>query len=91
MDPSDDAVHPLGKTVLEVLIEKHPEQRIPNAEDFLLCDSLPAMIQPTITNARIKKSARKLSGSAGIRGFDSLQLQRVLMRFNKSHGKIPMH
>ena len=83
MDPSDDAVKPLGKTVLEVLIEKHPEQRIPIAEDFMPCDSLPAMIQPTITNAHIEKSARKLSGSAGISGLDSFQLQRVLMRFGK--------
>jgi len=54
MDPSDDAVKPLGKTVLEVLIEKHPEQRIPIAEDFMPCDPLPAMIQPTITNAHIE-------------------------------------
>ena len=43
MDPSDDAVKPVGKTVLEVLIEKYLEQRIPNAEDFMPCDSLPAM------------------------------------------------
>ena len=29
MAPEDDAVKPFGKSVLEVLIDKHPEQRIP--------------------------------------------------------------
>ena len=69
--------------MLEVLIEKHPKQRIPIAEDFMPCDPLPTTIQLTITNTHIEKLARKLSGSAGISGFDSFQLQRVLMRFGK--------
>ena len=59
MDPTDDAIKPSGKTVLEVLIEKHPEQSIPNQEDFLTCDSLPALVPLNITNEHIEKAARK--------------------------------
>ena len=34
MAPEDDAVKPFGKSVLELVIDKHPEQRIPDEGDF---------------------------------------------------------
>ena len=81
MDPNEDAVKPAGMTVLQVLIDKHPEQRTPNEEDFMACESLPTFVEVDITAAHVEQAARKLSGSAGISGFDSFQLQRVLLRF----------
>ena len=83
MAPEDDAVKPFGKSVLEVLIDKHPEQRIPDEGDFISCDELPHFIDIDVTSAHIEQAARKLSGSAGISGFDSYQLQTVLSRYGK--------
>ena len=88
MDPNDDAGKPTGKTVLQVLIDKHPEQRVPDEEDFMPCQALPALFDIDITNAHVEKAARKLSGSAGVSGFDSFQLQRVLLRFGKHSEKL---
>ena len=88
MDPNDDAGKPAGKTVLQVLIDKHPEQRVPDEEDFMPCQALPALFDIDITNAHVEKAARKLSGSAGVSGFDSFQLQRVLLRFGKHSEKL---
>ena len=83
MAPEDDAVKPFGKSVLEVLIDKHPEQRIPEEGDFISCDELPNFIDVDVTSAHVEQAARKLSGSAGISGFDSYQLQTVLLRYGK--------
>ena len=47
------------------------------------CDTLPNLIDVDATNAHVEQAARKLSGSAGISGFDSYQLQQILLR----HGK----
>jgi hypothetical protein len=83
MGPDDDAGKPAGKTVLEVLFSKHPEQRETSEEDFLECDELPALIDVDITSYHVMQAAKKLSGSSGISGFDSYQLQRLLLRYGK--------
>ena len=36
-----------------------------------------------MTNSHVEQAAKKLSGSAGISGFDSHQMQKILLR----HGK----
>jgi len=66
------------KTVFEVLCDKHPEQKIPEADDFINCENIPPLIDVDITAAHVEQAAKKLSGGAGISGFDSYQLQRVL-------------
>ena len=66
MQPDDDAGKPAGKTVFEVLFEKHPEQRIPDEEDFMPCEKLPHLIDIDVTCSHIEQAAEKLSGSAGI-------------------------
>lgn len=83
MGPDDDAGKPAGKTVLEVLFSKHPEQRETSEEDFLECDELPALIDVDITSYHVMQAAKKVSGSSGISGFDSYQLQRLLLRYGK--------
>ena len=83
MAPDDDAVKPFGKSVLEVLIDKHPEQRIPDEGDFISCDELPHSFDIDVTSAHVEQAARKLSQSAGISGFDSYQLQTILLRYVK--------
>ena len=41
MSPDDDAGKPKGKTVMEVLQSKHPEQATPGEEAFVECSNLP--------------------------------------------------
>ena len=83
MSPDEDAGKPAGKNVFEVLESKHPQQRVPNEEDFICCEDLPPFIDIEVTNSHVEQAAKKLSGSAGISGFDSHQMQKILLR----HGK----
>ena len=83
MGPEDDAGKPAGKTVLEVLFSKHPEQRETSQEDYIDCDELPPLIDVDITAIHVMQAAKKLSGSSGISGFDSYQLQKLLLRNGK--------
>jgi hypothetical protein len=83
MSPDEDAVKPAGKNVLEVLESKHPQQRAPDNEDFISCEELPPLIDIEVTNSHVEEAAKKLSGSAGISGFDSHQLQKILIRYGK--------
>ena len=41
MSPGDDAGKPKGKTVIEVLLSKHPEQANPDEEAFIECEEFP--------------------------------------------------
>ena len=63
MQPDDDAGKPAGKTVFEVLFEKHPEQRIPDEEGFIPCEKLPRLIDIDVTCSHIEQAAKKPSGS----------------------------
>ena len=52
--PDDDAGK--GKSVKEVLMEKHPDQSIPDPEAFISCDELPTLIDVDVSSDHIKKS-----------------------------------
>ena len=86
MMPYEDAVKPAGKTVLEVLQLKHPEQAEPHPDAFVECEELPTMLEVTITEEHIRKTAHKLSGSAGPSGADSTLWQSMLLRYG-NHSK----
>ena len=59
MMPNEDAIKPAGKTVLEVLKMKHPNQANPNPDAFIQCENLPALIDVTVTESHIQKTAHK--------------------------------
>ena len=88
MQSGDDAGKPAGKRVFEVLIKKHLEQRIPDEEDCIPREKLSHLIDIAVSCSQIEQAAKKLSGSAGISGFDSYQLQRVLLRYGKHSEKL---
>jgi hypothetical protein len=88
MDPEQDAGKPAGKSVFEVLLSKHPEQRIPEENDFIECDELPPLINIELTGSHVEQAAKKLSGGAGISGFDSYQLQKILLRYGNHSEKL---
>ena len=65
MLPHEDAIKPAGKTVIEVLQMKHPNQAEPHADAFIDCDVLSVLVDVTVAGAHVRKTANKLSGSAG--------------------------
>ena len=81
MMPHEDALKPAGKTVLEVLELKHPDQTEPHADAFVECDELPILLEVTVTEEHIRKTAHKLSGSAGPSGADSMLWQSILLKY----------
>ena len=87
MDPDEVADgDPNGRTVFDILREKHPDQRVALEEDFLECHVLPNLVDIEVTSAHVEQAAKKISGSAGISGFDSFQLQNVLLKHGQ-HSK----
>ena len=51
MSPDDDAGKPQGKTVMEVLLSKHPDQINPDEEAFVECEELPIFLDVEITSS----------------------------------------
>ena len=45
MDPSDASGKPQGKTVMNVLLSKHPDQQVPDKEAFIECEELPVFFR----------------------------------------------
>ena len=78
----------LGKTVFEVLQDKHPEQRAPDRSAFLSCDELPPLEQVDVTSSHIEHVARSLRGSAGPSGTDADQWKSFLLRFGKASDRL---
>ena len=86
MLPHEDAIKPSGKTVLEVLKVKHPEQAESHPDAFVECEELPVLIDVTVTETHVRKTAHKLSGSAGPSGADSNHWQAWLLKYG-NHSK----
>ena len=72
--------------MLKVLKMKHPNQANPNPDAFIQCENLPSLIDVTVTECHIQKTAHKLSGSAGPSGVDSDHWQAWLLRYG-NHSK----
>ena len=72
---------PLGRSVLEVLQEKHPDQRPADSSAILEYDNLPPLEQVAITSVHIETVAKRLRGSAGLSGTDSAQWSYFLLRY----------
>ena len=82
MAPEEDAGD--GKTVLEGLLEKHPEQAEDNKDAFENCNDLPVLVDVDITGSHIEKAARSFTGGAGPSGADGDQLSTMLLNY-ESH------
>ena len=65
-----------GKTVLE---SKHPPQSEAVPEAFIVAD-LPTLVDVDVTESHIVKTAKHLSGGAGISALDASQWQVLLLK-----------
>eukprot|EP00117_Sycon_ciliatum_P019119 scpid50248/ scgid17443/ len=91
LDPADEAhgkTGPLGKTVYDVLQEKHPAPRTPDPSAFLECNELPPLEQVNTTSAHVEQVARRLFGSAGPSGTDSEQWRAFLLRYGNASARM---
>ena len=79
MSPEEDAGD--GKTVLEGLLQKHPEQAEANKDAFENCNDLPFLVDVDITGSHIEKAARSFTGGAGPSGVDGDQLSAMLLNY----------
>ena len=88
MSPDEDAGKPKGKTVMEVLLSKHPNQHNPNEEAFIQSDDLPEFLDTEVTASHVERVAHKLSGGAGPSGFQSSQLQDLLLKYGNHSAEL---
>ena len=77
-----------GDPVADVLRSKHPEARTPDAAELEAYDEVPDFVDLDITPTVVEKVARRLSGSAGPGGTDSIALQHWLLRFGESSKRL---
>jgi hypothetical protein len=80
----DDIDIKTGMPVIDVLKSKHPEARVPDVGDLPHYDETPEFVDVDITADTVESVARKLSGSAGPGGIDSVGLSHLLLRFGKT-------
>jgi uncharacterized protein YsxB (DUF464 family) len=75
----DDLDQKTQMSVGEVLLDKHPPMRDPGPAAMKDYDEVPDFIDLDITSEHVENIAKKMSGSAGLSGFDSLALKNVLL------------
>ena len=70
-----------GKSVADVLQEKHPEPCSSGRDAFLPCDSLQPVLDVDITADYVERVAHRIQGAAGPGGSTAMQWYSNLLRF----------
>ena len=70
-----------GKSVADVLREKHAEPCCSGNDAFLPCDSLPPILDVDITADYVERVAYRIQGAAGPGGSTAMQWHSCLLRF----------
>ena len=75
-----------GRLVVEVLLEKHPDMRVPPVENptcsaFEKYGEVPKLVPLDFTEDDITWVASKLSGAAGVLGAEAIELRNWLLHF----------
>ena len=83
----DEKIEP-GKTNVEGLQYKHPEQAEVHPDAFEQCDELPYLVKVDITAAHVEKAARSLSRGAGPTGVDGDQMSSLLQKYGSQSAEL---
>lgn len=83
-----EAVLGNGRTVLDVLQDKHPSQMVPDPRTFMNCDELPTLVDVDISESHIATSAHRLHGAAGPSGTDAEQWSKMLLRYGTHSSRL---
>jgi hypothetical protein len=84
----DDLDEKSGHQVSRVLKDKHPSMRNPGPAAMPEYDSIPELPDLNITAETIETVAGKLSGSAGLSGFDSVALKNLLLHHGRASQRL---
>lgn len=64
LDPSTQ-IHTSGKTVLDILEEKHPTRTQEAAEKaYIICDDLPPLVDVDVAAAQVERVTCSIQGTA---------------------------
>ena len=83
-----DVVDCNGKTVFDVLQDKHPSPNIMTSNDIVDDNDLPALMDVSVTSGHIERVARALHGGAGPSGTNSGHWRSFLLRFGTQSAKL---
>ena len=88
----DDVVEKSGKTVRDILKDKHPQPEPPHPDALLSTDIVDSDFHPvlfdSITAEAIRKSALLTEGSAGPSGMDALCWRRLCTAFGEKSNEL---
>ena len=86
----DQPVPGSGKTVRDILLEKHPEPVIPPAQALMDCEPLSVnpILFERLTPELIKNIGRRAQGAAGPSGLDAEAWKRMLTCFKQSSNRL---
>ena len=70
-----------GRTVVNVLRDKHPALIVPNVEVLKHYDVVPEFVPIDITEDTVEQISGRLTGATGPGGIDAASLQQWLLRF----------
>lgn len=84
-----DVVNPVDNTMVEdVLLDKRPPLRDMKSSSLKEYPSVPEIPEVVITDGDVEEVAKKLSGSAGLVGFDSSMMQNILLQHGGASAKL---
>ena len=78
LSPEDVPVD--GKTVRDILLDKHPVSNVPITDSFMDYKVMPLFVPVEITASHVEEVAKKLHGSAGLGGLDANNLFILLLK-----------
>ena len=70
-------VNHTGKSVFDVVRDKHPDPSVPAEDAFIQCDTPPPSMDVDITNSHVELIARSVRGGAGPGGSTAIQWQDI--------------
>ena len=77
-----------GDLVFDTLKAKHPDARDVPVENLPTFESCPDLIEVEVTDENVEQAAKKISGSAGPSGIDSISMSHWLLKFGAASGRL---
>ena len=77
-----------GDFVFDTLKVKHPDARDVLVENLPTFESCPDLIEVEVAGENVEQTAKRLSGSAGPSGIDSISMSHWLLKFGGANARL---